>query len=355
VTASYTIPQSTSGEFRFRSKPVDAKSIWAIIPTHQDWDGLRVTIQSLLNLKTPPKRIIVANDNKSAGHPTWLKDYPTVEVVDCKGNRGPATARNLGLGLTGEIPVEKSLGVFADLAKSGVGRLPEYMHNGYCRYLKTPDFPLSPTEFRWECDVDWFYFTDCGCEHDPDLFMHFEQAWKECGDCCAGISGPVVGKGDGPINAYMTEQGVLNPPLERTVHGVFLPQAIVTANALVCGIPFAFSGGFDPSFTEAAGEDLDLGLRMRRFGVIAWAREAQVSHRFEEDESDFCNRFRRYGRGNRRLEMKHNLPSLRARPFKTELPRHQRLADLAVSAMQAGYDEVIDESDRGVLKIVDPV
>jgi hypothetical protein len=162
----------------------------------------------------------------------------------------------------------------------------------------------------------------------------------------------MTGAGTSLINEYMTEQGILNPPLEKTIHGIYLPQAIITANALIAGLPFAFLGGFDPNFKEAAGEDLDIGLRLRELGVIAWCPDAKVAHRFDEDESDFYKRFRRYGRGNRKLEMKHGLPCLRAHPFKAEKPELQRLADLSVEAMQAGYDEAIDTSVRGVLKIV---
>jgi glycosyltransferase AglI len=127
---------------------------------------------------------------------------------------------------------------------------------------------------------------------------------------------------------------------------------VVTANVLVAGLPFAYIGGFDHDFPEAAGEDLDLGVRLRDFGVIAWASDAKVAHRFAEDEADFYKRFRRYGRGNRRLEVKHQLPNLRAKPFKPECPEHQRLADLSVRAMQEGYDEATNRLERGVLKIV---
>jgi hypothetical protein len=150
----------------------------------------------------------------------------------------------------------------------------------------------------------------------------------------------------------MTEQGILNPPLERTLHGVYIPQAIITANALIAGLPFAFLGGFYPQFHEAVGEDLDMRIRLRDLGVIAWSPEARVAHRFDENEADFYKRFRRYGRGNRKLEVKHGLPSLRAHPFSPEKPEHARLAALSVEAMQAGYDEAIDPTMRGALRIL---
>jgi glycosyltransferase involved in cell wall biosynthesis len=352
VTAIYGLPKPISGRFRFRSKPVVARAIKAIIPTCRDWDGLRVTLESLLNLKTPPKEIAVANDNAERGAPAWLASYP-VKLVDYEGNLGPAKARNLGFGLRDELPFQKVVGPF-NAASSGAP-WPDYLKNGFCPELRYQDHVEKPKTFEWNSGIDWYYFTDCGCTHDPDLFLRFEQAWRECGDCCVAITGPVTGSAPGAINDYMTEQGILNPPVERIMRNfkeVKLPQAIVTANALVAGLPFAFVGGFDPQFTEAAGEDLDLGIRLHELGEIAWAEGAKAAHRFEEDESDFSRRFRRYGRGNRRLELKHGLPNLRPHLFKPEKPEHARLAELSIKAMQDGYDEAIDPSVRGVLRIV---
>ena len=349
MTAIYSIPEPTSGRIRFRSQPVNARVIKTIIPTYKDWDGLRITLDSLLNLKHPPKKIAVANDNPEPGVPAWLNQYP-VEVVDYPGNLGPAKARNRAFGMRDELPFEKELGPLA-AACDGIP-LPDYVKNGYFPELKYKDYARSPKVFMWDSDIHWYYFTDCGCVHHPDLFQKFEQSWAECGDCCVALSGPVTGAGAGEINEFMTEQGILNPPLEKTVHGVYLPQAIITANALIAGLPFAFLGGFDPTFREAAGEDLDIGIRLRELGVIGWSPEAKVAHRFEEDMNDFRQRFRRYGRGNRKLEIKHGLPSLRVCPFKPEKAEHQHLADLCVKAMQEGYDEAVDASERGVLRIL---
>lgn len=349
MTATYKLPSSSSDRFRFRSKPVDARRIRAIIPTYRDWDGLKVTLDSLLNLKTPPLRITIANDNPEETYPDWLKSY-AVEIANYSGNVGPAEARNIGFRTTTDKLTGNLVLRFPAAPKSGKTHV---------------DLPYWPGLFGkksdheqtivWEGNYDWVYFTDCGCTHHPDLFLKFEETWRDCGDCCVAISGPVTGSGVGPINEYMTEQGVLNPPLERDLHGVYLPQAIITANALIAAPPFAYLQGFDTSFKEAAGEDLDLGIRLRQFGVIAWAKDAVTSHRFDEDDSDFYRRFRRYGRGNRSLELKHGLPSLRARPFEPDQkhnPEHWRLAKLSVEAMQAGYDEAAKESDRGVIRIL---
>jgi GT2 family glycosyltransferase len=351
MTAIYSLPTPISRRFRFRSKPVNARHIKAIIPTFQDWDGLRVTLDSLKKLKTPPRQIVVANDNTESTVPPWLSAYRDLEIINYPGNLGPAAARNRAFGFKSEIPSGKILGALFAAIERGEP-LPDYIKNGCCPQLIYRDFENNPKVFTWESEYDWCFFTDCGCTHHPDIFLEFEKSWHECGDCCVAISGPITGSGTGEINGYMTEQGVLNPPSEKNLHGVYLPQAVITANALIAGLPFAFLGGFDPQFKEAAGEDLDMGIRLRELGVIAWSPNAKVAHRFDEGETEFYKRFRRYGRGNRALEIKHGLPCLRPPSIKAEKAQHQRLADLALQAMQAGYDEAVDESARGVLRIV---
>jgi hypothetical protein len=307
---------------------------------------LRVTLDSLVRLKTPPLRITVVNDNEDKAMPEWLRNYFGA-MISYPGNRGPAFARNAGFGIQKQKSGEASLHSFMAIANNEP--VPDYVKQGYDPRLKYD--LMRAREFTWEHDIDWFYFTDCGCKHDPDIFLEFENAWQETGDSCVAISGPVTGEGEGLINKFMTEQAILHPPKEKFIHDTYIPQTIVTANALISGIAFSFVGGFDESFKEAAGEDLDLGLRLRKLGMIGWAEKAVVSHRFPEDPADFYRRFRRYGRGNRQLEMRHNLPSLRARKYKAELPELQELADRQVQAMQAGYDEVIDESVRGKIFI----
>jgi hypothetical protein len=96
-----------------------------------------------------------------------------------------------------------------------------------------------------------------------------------------------------------------------------------------------------------------LGLRLRKLGVIGWAEKAVVRHEFAEDRGDFARRFRRYGAGNRRLEVKHNLPSLRARKYDAKTPDFQELADFQVAAMQEGYDAAVDRNAQGKITIPD--
>src|SRR4051812_48543638 len=141
MTATYSIPETLSPRFRFRSKQVRARAIKAIIPTYEDWQGLRITLDSLLNLKTPPVEIRVANDNPKADMPAWLQDY-RITLVNYPGNLGPAQARNRAFGFQQELPGEKVIGMIA--AQSRGNQYPVNLKNGYCPHLKQRQLASAP-------------------------------------------------------------------------------------------------------------------------------------------------------------------------------------------------------------------
>ena len=282
-------PRST--EVLFRSSKVVPAKIRVVIPVHDDWQGLKITLDSLQELNPRPGNIIVVNDNADNSTPEWLESYP-VEIVNYEGNRGPAYARNKGCG--------------------------------------HPDMKF-----------DWIYFTDCGCRHPKNLIMHFIDARKKRDDSVIAICGSVTGKGSGVINRYMTEMNILNPPFENELgtYGEKIPQAIITSNVLVYAPAFHQLEGFSVDFCEAGGEDLDLGIRLRELGMLAYVSDAIVSHEFEEDIQDFKKRFERYGKGNRFLERKHRLPSLRARHFPLANVEFRELAKLQTESLRKGYEQ----------------
>ncbi|MCM2275659.1 MAG: glycosyltransferase [Candidatus Didemnitutus sp.] len=351
MTATYKIPPSHESPVTLRSKPVDPANIHAIIPTYNDWDGAKTTIDSLLRMRPAPRKITVVDDNRIKNPPAWISDqnlrHPSVHLAaSYEGNIGPAYARNIGFGFHPEQRHDNLL----------IGGSERERYVRHAVREPTSDSRLvgvgNPVKsYVWKGDSEWYYFTDSGCEHAEGLLQHFADAWQDTGDSCVAISGPVEGAGDGLINRFMTEQGILNPPKARLLYDIMLPQALVTANALVSGLAFSFVGGFDETFKIAAGEDLDLGIRLRRLGLIGWAEQAKVTHRFPEELPDFDKRFERYGAGNRQLELKHRLPSLRARKFKAELPDLQDLADRQVAAMQRGYDRAVDPKVQGKITL----
>ena len=288
----HSLPLSPkSGRTSFVSAKIEPRRIHAVIPVYKDWQGLKTTLDSLLALKPPPGAITVADDNADNHIPKWLKTYP-IKIINYRGNQRPAYARNMGCG--------------------------------------EPN-----TEY------DWYYFTDCGCEHVQGLIRHFANARQNGNDSIIAICGAVAGKGRGRINRYMTEMDILNPPFEKDLgpRGERIPQAIITANALIYAPAFHQIGGFSRDFDQAGGEDLDLGIRLRELGQLVYESRAIVYHEFDEDIQDFKSRFERYGKGNRLLEQKHNLPSLRPEPFIPENPEFSDLAELQIESLCKGYDQ----------------
>ena len=274
----------------FRTPTIEPRNIRVVVPVYKDWEGLKTTLDSLQALHPRPGAVTVANDNADNHIPAWLKAYP-IQIVNHRGNRGPAYARNNGAGQSNRQP-------------------------------------------------DWIYFTDCGCEHTRNLLTHFVNAQKRHGTSIVAVCGTVVGKGSGKINRYMTEMGILNPPFEEDfgLQGEKVPQAIITANALVYAPAFHQLGGFSTAFGEAGGEDLDLGIRLRQLGRLVYAPRALVYHKFDEDPQDFKRRFERYGRANRLLEQVHKLPSLRPEPFRQTNPEFNDLTELQIESLCKGYD-----------------
>lgn len=260
-----------------------------VIPTFSDWDEARETIASMLECRPGPAELVLVNDNVGPSVPTWVH-RSGVRVVNYRGNRGPAFARNAGASLA--------------------------------------------TNQR----IDWLYFTDTGCTRSRSFLSKLRDASASHPRSTVAIAGPVSGvvssPRDAPINRFMTEEAILNPPIGATG-----PQAVITANAAVSMAAFRIVGGFDTSYPFAAAEDLDLGLKLRRVGTIGWAPKAVVEHRFRESIEDFRRRFRRYGAGNAHLEIRWGLPSMRTAPFAAHDPELQWLADEQVRAMQQGYDE----------------
>src|SRR5882724_2772395 len=185
MTATYQIPESQTSRVRFRSKPVDPRNIHAIIPTCDDWEGLRLTLDSLRRMNPPPKKITVVNDSRFKNPPDWLSSYRVESSPSYEGNMGPAFARNVGFGFH---PQQNDNSVLSGLSGSRYVRLERHEWREDSRLEFNT---IKPVEFGWRHNIEWFYFTDCGCEHVTSLFAEFEKAWKETGDSCVAISGPI--------------------------------------------------------------------------------------------------------------------------------------------------------------------
>jgi GT2 family glycosyltransferase len=284
----WTIPLDIKPSRLLQPSLIRTTHLRAIVPTFRDWDEARITVDSLLACTPRPAEIVLVNDNHEPDVPAWTRRYP-IFVVNYAGNRGPSHARNEGVRFDSGRP------------------------------------------------IDWLYFTDTGCTRAREFFGELIEASMAMPRTTVAIAAPVIGVVESPhstpINYYMTEEAILNPP--RDERG---PQAIITANAALSAVAFLGVEGFNTAYPFAAGEDLDLGVRLRHLGVIGWAERAIVRHAFEESVEDFRRRFERYGAGNAHLEHALRLPRMRVECITAREPALQRLADVQVAAMQAGYD-----------------
>lgn len=289
MTWIWTIPLEMKPMNLVRPPLFNLNRVRAVVPTFRDWEEARMTLESLLSCNPRPAELVLVNDNTEPGVPTWTRRLP-ITCLDYPGNRGPAHARNFG------------------------------------------------AQFESGRPIDWFYFTDTACLRDSKFFAELVDASMEMPRTTVAIAAPVIGIIDpesaSDINRYMTEEAILNPPFDKQG-----PQAIITANAAVSTAAFSILGGFNTEYPLAAGEDLDLGVRLRGIGSIGWADRAVVRHRFEESPDDFYRRFFRYGSGNAQLERTLQLPSLRVESVRARDPVLQHLADKQVRAMQIGYDQ----------------
>ncbi|RKH02450.1 glycosyltransferase [Corallococcus carmarthensis] len=120
------------------------------------------------------------------------------------------------------------------------------------------------------------------------------------------------------------------------------PQYLISANALVHRGALERVGGFRESFPLAVGEDVDLGMRLSRTGMLGWCAQAAVAHDFEPSLLAFVRRFLRYGQGNRMLATAQSEATrdfFRPRPFMplSYKPGNFLLAGLAFVALSAGW------------------
>lgn len=137
-------------------------------------------------------------------------------------------------------------------------------------------------------------------------------------------------------NYYKTQETLIPPKAHDNL--VVRPDYLVTANCLVLKCAFDAVMGFDESFKQAGGEDIDLAFRLLRIGTLAYQWNSSVYHSFNDGFYGFINRFHRYGKGNRQLAKKYSL-NLRPGIFIPEevKPTNIGLAFLQFLVMTLGY------------------
>jgi GT2 family glycosyltransferase len=175
-------------------------------------------------------------------------------------------------------------------------------------------------------------FLDSDCVPDPGWPGAFADGWA--GE--VAVQGSVRALEPGLLAGYYERQGILEP-MAWSDDG--RPYYLITANALVHRDALERIGGFREQFSLAAGEDVDLGLRLAATGKLYSCRSASVAHDFEPDFGSFVRRFLRYGRGNRLLSEFHRSSFFAPRPFwpRSGRPDDLVLAVVAYAALTAGW------------------
>jgi len=157
--------------------------------------------------------------------------------------------------------------------------------------------PASARNLGWQsARGKWILFTDSDCIPTPQWL----EGYMEASNKSIGYAGTVLSQGRDFISKYYESQRILMPSFNNQ-SGVLSPDYLITANALVWKRALEKIGGFNEAIKEAAGEDIDLGFRLREIGDLSFAAKSVVFHNFDDGLVGFMKRFRRYGKGNRLL------------------------------------------------------
>lgn len=150
----------------------------------------------------------------------------------------------------------------------------------------------------------WVLFTDSDCIPSPAFILGYIAAMNGS----IGYAGLVKAWGSDWVSQYYESQSILVPP-PVDEDGITRPEYMITANSLVWRKALEVIGGFNETITIAAGEDIDLGFRLREIGFLSYAPAAYVYHDFAGGLTTFVTRFIRYGKGNKMISKlyKHDL------------------------------------------------
>ena len=232
--------------------------IVSVIPAYNDQEGLETTLQSLDRFGLA--MIVVVDDGSEPPLKIPFDISTPFKMIRHDKNRGPAAARNTGVSAT----------------KS-----------------------------------DWIYFTDCGCIHEPDIFLSYKKSRVAAGSNVSAIVGPIVATSQGRLGTFYTEEVFRGGAFEDNTfcyHHTSLDALwFITCNALVSRAAMDKVGHFDEkTYGTNFGEDVDLGIRLLSIGRIIWAPYAKIAHDFTESLDVFDARFKRYGKSTRLVQHKYN-------------------------------------------------
>jgi len=227
-------------------KPSD---ISIVIPVRDNQKGIDLFLYNFFkyhNLELYPREIIII-DNLSKKGITINKQFQAkgIEIILLKCSKmGPASARNLG--------IQHSKG-------------------------------------------DWVLFTDSDCIPSKSWILGYINSMNGC----IGYAGNVKSWGNDFLSKYYETQEILVPLKVIEQQGYAGPEYLITANSMVWKAAIEKIGYFNENINIAAGEDIDLGWRLLEIGNLDYAFNSVIYHNFDDGIIGFCQRFIRYGKGNK--------------------------------------------------------
>ncbi len=274
-TARHSAERSAAPRL-FAPAVLRATDVSVVVPVRDNQQGVDRLLASFATLEEAEKPgEVVLVDNGSAAPLTLAKapNSPPARLFSC-ATPGPAAARNVG-------------------AAAAAGT--------------------------------WLLFMDSDCIATPSTIPGHAAALNGA----VAYAGDVRALGTDNLSRYYDSQRTLVPPPRED-----RPAYLVTANALVWRAAFEAIGGFNEHFPSAAGEDIDLAIRLETQGDLSYALGSTVLHDFDDGLLGFARRFFRYGTGNWLLDNLHPDPAWRPAPFR---PERTTRFDLAAANAQFAF------------------
>lgn len=232
-------------------KEINASDISIIVPVKNNQTGittLLATLAAVIDSSTMPREVIII-DNLSAKPIEIAGSYPFPVILTTCKIVGPAAARNKGVSLS-----------------SG----------------------------------NWLLFLDSDCIPTKETI----SGYLTQDNVHVAYAGNINIMSEDRLSKYYASEDTLIPR-RMSEHGKEIPSYLVTANCLIYKGAFDEVSGFDESFSQAGGEDVDLAFRLRRLGTLEYQWASHVYHSFDDGLSGFIKRFHRYGKGNKQLSIKY--------------------------------------------------
>ncbi len=179
----------------------------------------------------------------------------------------------------------------------------------------------------------WILFTDSDCIPTKNTISGYCRTDNKVVAYAGGIE--IVS--NNILSKYYSSQETLIPPEAKYVDTV-RPDYLVTANCLIQKSAIEIVQGFDASFKQAGGEDIDIAFRLLEIGELDYQFNSVTRHEFDDGITGFVKRFKRYGRGNKQLAIKFNLDLTPKFFFPQKLSFFNvLLAVIQFSTMRYGY------------------